>query len=188
MMADILYTNPWAPDKCFGRAINDLFRRTDFEWICLLDADTMFTTKTFDAQIRQAIAENPDARLFTCLVNRNGYMNTSRSQMAPDVDPYNEDMAYHHHVGQQLQQANGSRIEMLSIEFPLTGAMMLLHRQLWQLLELPETPGILGTDNYIHRQSHAHGHPCYVLQGVYMYHWYRGGFRHHNEHLKVQGQ
>lgn len=180
---NILYCHPWHPEKGFGLAINELFRSTNYNWLCMNDADTMFTTKTFDAQIRSAIAENPNRYLYTCLTNRNGYMHSTRSQMAPDVDPANDNMRYHHVYGRMLAETNGHSCEVLDPNQPLSGAMILLHRSLWEVMNIPETPAVLGIDNLIHRQAVANGHHCYLLTGVYMYHWYRGGHRLDSKHL-----
>ena len=42
---------------------------------------------------------------------------------------------------------------------------------------------MLGVDNMIHKDLEAHGLKTMVMNGVYVYHWYRGGDSFNTSHL-----
>ena len=67
----IYYFTPFAPDKLYGRAINEHIKHLpDDSWICVRDGDTMFLTSDYGHIIQQAIIDNPGCDLFSCSTNR----------------------------------------------------------------------------------------------------------------------
>lgn len=69
----------------------------------------------------------------------------------------------------------------------MSGFWMCIKKELWDKIEKPKTLTILGVDNHIHRQIRGLGEKIYLIQGLYLFHWYAGfdGEGHRNiSHLK----
>ncbi len=54
----------------------------------------------------------------------------------------------------------------------MSGVVILLSKQTWIQLG-GFASGFLGVDNAIHQAARDHGHRVYLMEGVYVYHWYR---------------
>ena len=56
----------------------------------------------------------------------------------------------------------------------MSGVVILLSKKTWALLG-GFADGFLGVDNAIHQAARDRGFPVYLMEGVYVYHWYRAG-------------
>lgn len=82
----------------------------------------------------------------------------------------NHDFRFHRQVGMQRSSTYGNSFRIA--QRPISGIMLLLPRKVWA-----ETSGFkdgfLGVDNDIDLKIRQLGYQTAILDGVYMYHWYR---------------
>ena len=126
------------------------------------------------------MAAHPEPCVLTCRTNRVG----SPWQRVAGVDPDNHTMNYHREVGRQLAERFGDRLTDATAESLMSGVVILLSKRTWQLLG-GFSSGFLGVDNQLHAQARKCGAPVYLIEGVYVYHWYRADAREHSGGLSV---
>ena len=160
--------------RCMGTAYNDcLNQHPDSDWLAIIDHDAMFTVYDWYLQLQKAIENNPKAKAFTCRVNR---LNSLR-QMVPGVDPHNHDMSYHRRVGKYLAKHHWGKTSNHSNPKEAghySGTFLCTHiGTIKSLGGFPVIGKTLGQDNLIHKKIIESGHEFHVVNGIYMYHWYR---------------
>ena len=160
--------------RCMGTAYNDcLNQHSDNDWLAIIDHDAMFTVYDWYLQLQKAIQDNPKAKAFTCRVNR---LNSLR-QMVPGVDPHNHDMSYHRRLGKYLAQQHWGKTSNHSNPKEAghySGTFLCVHIGTIKALGgFPVIGKTLGQDNLIHKKIIEAGHEFHVVNGIYMYHWYR---------------
>src|SRR6185312_12315558 len=160
---------PRSEGKNLRLAYNALMARLrDGDWACFIDHDACFTTYDWYAQLEEITAGLTEPCVLTALTNRVG----SHWQRVPGIDPNNHAMDDHRRIGRALQAEAGSRLRDVTHESLMSGVVLLLSRKTW--VELGGFPdGFLGVDNAIHQAARDHGFPVYLMEGVYVYHWYR---------------
>lgn len=92
---------PYAKDKRYGKVLNEHIRTTpDDAWIIVRDRDTQYLTPHAGDIPLRAIADHPDADLFTCITNRIG------DKRFLYKGEFNEDanIRKHHRIAYELQQ------------------------------------------------------------------------------------
>jgi Methyltransferase domain len=179
-MPEIYYSSPYSVEKNLGRAYNSFMslipRPIDFG--CLVDADAVFTTCNYGHLIRSAIDENPGVRMFTALTNRIG----CQWQIDPAA-PIGDDIREHRQHGAELMALHGTATRAITgDQIPGSGFFMLVRRDLWQRFKFCEE-GMLAVDTDFFRRVMESGEPILQLQGLYVYHWYRGGNSQDISHL-----
>jgi len=178
----IYYGSPYSSSKRLGHAYNAFVsivpRPTDFA--CLTDADAVFTIPNYGDLIEQAVNENPDARLFTAKTNRIGC-----SWQLDRNAPTGDDMRQHRDYGRRLAGSHGAAVLIVPREaVPGSGFFILVRKDLWSEVRFKET-GILAVDNDFFKRAVRMGETILQLQGIYLYHWYRGGNSSDISHLKL---
>lgn len=189
----MIYTHiPYAPsDKKLdlGWAYNNFMERIGIDdWACFLDHDAMFTTRDWYVQLESIVKQNGDSGCFTAMTNRVG-----NPMQLPDYDfenwgkaadrktfhleklssEYsNHDIKLHRTIGKQLFEKHGLQVSNLSLEFPMSGVLILVSKRTWKKVRFAN--GFLGVDNQFHTDCVLQGLPVYLMNGVYVYHWYRG--------------
>ena len=175
----------WDTGKNLGKAYNremELLPNSD-DFCCFIDSDAMFTTTFFGKHLEDIVAKYPDVGVFTCMTNRVG----CKWQLAPSVDWDNNDMKYHRLIGEVLQDdlyydvedvTNKPRGEVMS------GVLMMVRRDVWKRVGGFKEEKMLGIDSDFHWRCQKHKEKIYLMNGVYVYHWYRGGNRNNKTHLK----
>lgn len=173
----MIYTYiPYAPkhkSRNLGWAYNNFINLipNDDDWVCFVDHDTLFTTVNWYSQLENIIEKNPEYGLFTCITNRVG----QRYQVLNGVDRNNHNISYHREIGKKLLQENYTNVTDLSKpDIGLfSGVLILVKKSTWKQIEgCPN--GFLGVDNEIHRRCINKGIKVGRMDGVYLYHWYRG--------------
>lgn len=168
-----------------GRAYNEVMRRVqDDDWVCFLDHDAMFTTRTWFRQLSEVVEEHPDAGLFSVMTNRVG----NPQQELRGVDKDNHDVAYHRRIGKQVAEGRHEGVVdlplVLDMDYPgwnwLAGVVLLTSKKAWSQVMIDEKVGFpegyfLGLDNFYHKEQRRLGNKCYLLTRVYVYHWFRAG-------------
>ncbi len=152
-----------------GHAYNEQMKRLDDDdWACFIDHDACFTTRQWYRQL-EAITQRLDGpAVLTAMTNRVG----SRWQIAPGVDPNNHSMEYHRAIGEKLMGEHGAKLTDVTDHPLMSGVVILLSKNTWKLLGGFED-GFLGVDNAIHQAARDKGFKVYLMEGLYVYHWYR---------------
>lgn len=176
----IHYTTGWNSEKNLGQYWNhcmDLIDRDD--WWCFRDGDTMWTTDYWGKQIEDVVKKHPECRSFTCVTNRVG----CPWQMVGKIkgDDYRE----HREFGHILYTKHYSEVKDVTNnrDFPFSGVLLLVQKSLWIKLGGFKKKGVLGVDYDWHWKVMNHDELFYMMTGLYLYHWYRGGKSHKNSHL-----
>ena len=142
----------------------------DDDWVCFLDHDASFTTPDWYPQLEEIIETNPEYGAYTCMMNRVG----QQYQIPQGINPNNHDMKYHRAVGKSLQEKYRTSISPLNNVGGrlLSGVLILISKKTWNSINgCPD--GFLGVDNEIHRRCIVNNIPVGLINGVYLYHWYR---------------
>jgi len=160
---------PRSEGQNLGYAYNELMNRLhDEDWACFIDHDACFATYDWYAQLEEITAQLTEPCVLTALTNRVG----SHWQLASGVDPDNHSMDYHRRIGVAIQSAARCSLRDVTDESLMSGVVILLSKKTWRRLG-GFADGFLGVDNAIHQAARDRGHRVYLMEGVYVYHWYR---------------
>jgi len=162
------------------------------DWACFIDHDAMFTTNDWFTRIERVIAENPQVGAFGCRTNRVGHTH----QLIGGVDIDSHDIRYHRDIGKRIAEKydtdaapiGGFRSEAQirsnnayrqSIGKPdvfynwgFSGVFILVKKEIWQAIG-GFKDGFLEVDMDFSTKVHQHNIPFYIMNGLYVYHWYR---------------
>lgn len=166
-------------DKHIGVAYNALMDRlAEDDWCCFIDGDAMFLYPFFGNQIHSYIERFPQVGLFTCRTNRGG-----PSYMLAGDDWASDDIVYHRKVAAKFSKETGAT-DVTDMPKRISGVLMLLSRKVWKEVGGFKPIGMLGVDNNMHSRVSKAGYRVAMMNGVYVYHWYRGGNRCDTMHLE----
>lgn len=169
----IFFSQCWDNNKQLGRYYNDFMRMLpDDGWGCLMDYDTMFLTNDYGKHLYKYIELFPDATL-TCRTNRMHASNTN--QQLAGIDRENHNINYHRQIAEsrkkhlyEVTEAKDPRnVELIG------GMLLLLSKKVWKESGGFSETGILDVDNEFHKRLIKLNKPVLIMQGVYIYHWYR---------------
>jgi len=168
----IHYASPYAIDRNIGAAYNRfLSMLPESDYACLTDGDTLWTTPGYGHQIAAIVQQNPDCRLF--------YATTNRIHPAWQHSPtllVGDDIAQHRTLGARMAQELGASVTEVQKELvPGSGFLILVRKSLWAELGGFAAVGMLEVDWDFFRRAAGHGERILRMDGVYLYHWYRGG-------------
>lgn len=168
----MIYTHiPYAPDRTgnLGQAYNRFMNLLkDEDLACFIDHDAMFTTPDWYDQIDHIVGKYPDAGMFTAKTNRI----KNRRQLYQGVMSDNHDIGYHRGIGRLLQQKHYDEVREVELDSPISGVVMVIKKQVWNTHGFKD--GFLGVDNDMCCRLIKAGKKVYIMEGVYVYHWYRG--------------
>ena len=177
----IFYSIGWDSSKNIGKYYNSFMKLlADDDYACFLDGDAMFTTKFFGKQLEEIVQKYPECGLFTCVASRMGCI----WQRAGD--PISDDMTVHRLIGRILSETKYDEItDVSNVDkmHVLSGVLILISKKVWKKLGGFKEDGILGVDNDIHWMAQVYNEKVYLMNGVYLYHWYRGGNEADLQHL-----
>jgi GT2 family glycosyltransferase len=157
----------WAYNRCMNLL-------SDTDTALFVDHDAMFTTGDWYRCIELALEENPSFSCLTCITNRIG----RHYQKAPGIDRKSNDILYHRQAGQRFLTQHGTRVVDITNEKELSGVVIVLRRSAWGKVKFREKPNqLLGIDNALHRDLRRAGLKIGLMQGIYVYHWYRNSQR-----------
>jgi hypothetical protein len=149
----------------------------DMDYACLTDADAMFTIPNYGHLIDGIIKAYPECRLFYAKTQRIG------CTWQRDASIRGDDITLHRAHGKALAEKHGVTCIPAGKEPPASGFLILLRKDLWKLVHFKEQ-GILGVDWDFYRRVQSRNEPILLMQGVYLYHWYRGGNQKSTKHLR----
>ncbi len=174
----IYYTTPYDVTKNLGKYYNDFMRMlpNDEDFACFVDGDTIFTTADYGHAVHEVVSYYPNIGCFTCCTNRVGFS----TQIAPGVNVETNDIAYHRNFGKKLYETYGTQCKDITLvkspvnkQIYMSGVMILLQKKLWKKIGGFHEDKILGIDNHLHKAIMLANEKIYLMQGIYIYHWYR---------------
>jgi len=139
------------------------------EWICFWDADVM-TFHTFahwNKFLEQAIRENPEIGLFSCVTNRIG-THKQRIGIAQDVNP---SMLHHRLIAEQWLKQFGTKVR--TDTKTVSGLMMLFSKDTWEAVGGFAEDGMIAVDTRFSKAVYELGQKVGILEGLYVMHYYR---------------
>jgi len=160
-------------ERNLGSAYNQIIERLRPEdHVAFLDHDAIWTTRDWHKHLLEAIARYPDAGLFGAVTNRIG----NKEQVAEGA-PAGHDMGAHRAFGQAQWDRYGSEAIDVTNKHLLSGVVMCVPASARGLFRFSD--GFFGVDNEAHRAVRRAGKRIYLLRGLYVQHWYRGGGEKH---------
>ncbi len=183
----IYYTIPWDTSKNIGKYYNAFMRLlpSDNDFACFVDGDACFTTQFFGKQLEDIVNLYPECSCFTSMANRIGCKWQQQFDQN-SAEWLNNDMAFHRAKGKEIQFKHYATIADVS-DVPrgevLGGVLILIKKSLWKKIGGFKETGMLGIDNDLHWKCMDAGEKVYLMKGVYLYHWYRGGDMSDKQHL-----
>jgi hypothetical protein len=179
----VIYTHiPYNSKACannLGCAYNKFMEQLkyDDDWVCFIDHDAMFTTDDWYQQISKIIRIHKNVGAFGVRANRVGY----RWQMVKNIDIDSNDINYHRKIGKYLQKkyfrsvSTGQLIDEHGAHRPckFSGVVILIQKKIWKKIGGFKTTGFTGVDDDLRVRLFKHKIPFAIMDGVYVYHWYR---------------
>jgi GT2 family glycosyltransferase len=175
----MIYTNiPYTPNEYgtnLGYAYNKFMELlpNDDDWACFLDHDAMFTTSNWYHQLETIIKNNPDVGAFGARTNR--VANTF--QLVGNINLMSNDIEYHRNVGKYIQSKYYDDLLCLeknsTEQFGYSGVFILISKKTWKEIGGFKTKGFTEVDNDLRKRLHENKIKFCILNGVYVYHWYR---------------
>lgn len=141
----------------------------DDDWICFIDHDAMFTTPGWYKHLVAVINDNPEYSLFTAKTNRVG----NKRQVTDLIGPHNHDVIAHRKIGYELWYKNKTKITDVSRSHPISGVVMLFQKSSWRKTGGYPEGEFFGCDNHFHNRMKAAGLKTGIMEGIYVYHWWR---------------
>lgn len=163
----IYFNIPWSTHKNIGKSYNDFMEMvpSDHDFACFLDGDAMFLNTFFGKQLEAIIQRYPECGIFTCMTNRVGCAWQVLGDLAGD------DIRGHRKVAERYESLECEPAPSSPL---LSGVLILIKKSVWKKIG-GFKDGLLGVDNKLHQSAIDNHEPVYVMKGVYVYHWYRGG-------------
>ena len=177
----IYYGIPYSLTKNIGEEYNRYMRMLprDDDWWVFTDGDICFLNFDWGHIIHEAIKKKPDAGLFTCYTNR---ISKNKMQLYGEDSP---DILVHRLIAKKLDQDH--RGELKKIDRKVSGFLMAIQKRTWkQVGGFAAIPGkILDIDGLISRQILSIGKHIYLMEGLYVFHYYRmAEGRKYKDHLR----
>ena len=147
----------------------------DDDWACFIDHDVFFTTKTWFRMIEEAIAQQPDAGMFCARTNR---LSKSHSQWQMLGDPTQENVKALRVYGGKVERKFGASLRDVTTDkqrrrmCPSSGFLMVISKATWTLIGGSQH-GNVQVDYTIHRAIEKAGKKIYLIEGLFLYHWFR---------------
>lgn len=166
----IYYSSPYSIDKDLGKAYNEEMDRTPSpeSWVCFTDGDCQFLTPDYGHQLQEMIDKYPDTGLFTCYTNRVGNLDQCYNNII------NEDPNILNHKRIALQLQRDKRLQVKELTGVISGMLMLIKKSTWDLIHgAPQELGLLSVDNHISQRILNAGMKIRLMEGVYIFHFYR---------------
>jgi cellulose synthase/poly-beta-1,6-N-acetylglucosamine synthase-like glycosyltransferase len=168
----MLYTCiAYSKNKNLGKAYNDFMELIpEDDWVCFLDHDAVFTTYDWYMQISNIIDNLPkDVGLLTAVTNR--IQSVEQIIFSTDSEEaHNHDMYFHRKIGRQRQREFGATLREVTIG--ISGIIIVTSKKVWRESG-GFNDGFLGVDNNYNIKVVSAGYKTMIMDGVYLYHWYR---------------
>lgn len=161
----LLCMTPFAPDMNLGGAYNAAMELLPADgWAFFMDHDAALTTRSWYAQVQEAIAFRPDAGAFVACSNRIGAF----WQQAGNAE--NHDMRVHRNFG--AERVKVRTLLDVTDTMGFGGVAFATSKRAW-LAAGGFVPGMFCVDHQYHFALRRAGLRVYLLEGLYVYHWRR---------------
>lgn len=165
---------PWNKNKCIGTAYNEILKiHKNEDWVTVMDADAMHTTNDWYEELENAIQKFPKAKGFGSRTNRARSLN----QLLSGIDLDNHDISYQRKLGAYMAKSfKGQVTPHFDKQYAghFSGLWFAFHVGTMKEINGFYTSGSQQlTDNYFHANLLEQGHEFYILDSIYVYHWYR---------------
>ena len=172
---------PWKTEtNKIGVYLNEIFKMIDDgDWVCFLDGDAIHTTTWFGKRIEDTIKENLDFSMFSCLTNRT----VPDCQIAPGSNWVDNDISNHRNLGELLWEKNKTDVNDVTNISPVSGYFFLVNKETWKNVSGFNETKMLGIEWNFCEKVKKNGGKIGVMNGIYVYHWYRGGDKFNTKHL-----
>ena len=187
----MIYTHiAYAPSECeknIGCAYNKFMEiiPNDDDWGCFIDHDAMFTTHNWYHQLCKIVNDNPNLGAFGARTNRIN----STYQLVGNIDVYNHDISYHRKIGDHLQKKHYGdlfTIDDHTHQTGFSGVLILIKKSIWKKIKGFKTDGFNHVDNDLRYRLEEHNIPFHIMNGVYVYHWYKADDPYKRCHKKFE--
>lgn len=174
----MIYTHIAYSPINLGKNIGTIYNKfmeilpSDDDWACFLDHDAMFTTSDWYHQLSDIVKESPNLEAFGARTNR---LN-STYQLVGNIDVYNHDITYHRKIGKHLQREYYNSLFAIddnTAQIGFSGVLILLKKSAWKKINGFKTQGFNHVDNDLRYRLEEHNIPFHIMNGVYVYHWYK---------------
>ncbi len=175
----IYFNIPWDSNKNIAEAYNRFMELlpSDNDYGCFIDGDAMFLHPFFGSQLEYITHKYQECGLFTCSTNRIGCPWQLGGVLGSD------DISEHREFASTVYNIHYSDItEIKPTQQLMSGVLILIKKSLWKKIGGFKGDGMLGVDNQLHKDVIDAEEKLYLMNGVYVYHWYRGGTGN-KEHL-----
>lgn len=174
-LPQISYVTPYATDGNLGRAYNRAVNRhLNNEWVAICDGDMCFLDAKYGEWIAKTIAENKGYDIFVPKTNR------LRDSMQVEANMRNvRDILMHRTATEQCWKKRGTNVT--EAERPPAGLMMIAKASTFK--KVPFRNGLLCLDTDFMIRAKEAGFVIGVMQGVYVFHYYRIG-KENDGHLR----
>jgi len=164
----IYYGIPYSLDRNLGAEYNrymNLLPNND-DWMVFQDGDIMFLTPDFGHHIAEVIKKLPDAGIITCKTNRIRQKLQRHNEDSPDI-------LVHRLIAKDLDKK--FRGQYRKINDNISGFFMAIKKKTWlEVGKFSEKDGkLLTVDSAFSKKIIKRGKPIYVMQGLYVFHYYR---------------
>lgn len=189
----IFENTPYRLDKNLVKAYNSFMELLpDGSWGLFRDADTLFLDSMYGEVLVRAIKNNPTTGCFTCLTNRINNPQQLHSEYSGDG------IRKHRAISNVIKKKNANQYKNIIYDdsnptgiISMSGMMLLLSKDAWNIVGgfKPSTlrtdnRNTLGVDNQLHLDLHINNIPVKLISEMYIYHWYRGGNKNSDRHLR----
>lgn len=166
----ILTTNGFTRDGSYGAWLNEIMRSAPCEWVAFMDHDIYLANRNWHRIIEESVAAAPDGGLFTCVTNRLG-----NPKQKIKIDRGSNDLKYHMQVAEDIEKRDPKLLDVTWDKRKISGVMMITSKSAWRDSGgFREKGGYIGVDNCYHGVVRAAGYKVYIINNLYVYHWYRG--------------
>jgi len=161
----LLTTTGFSLDN-YGKCLNQIMEASPFEWVMIHDHDIFFCHPEWYRIVCQNIKDAKNAGLLTCVTNRIG---CSEQKVKPNrYEPDNNNLDLHRAFAIKVQYRGISEAKK-----PISGLVMVTSKTAWKKAGGFREKGIIGVDNDYHRRIVEAGYKVYIMNNLYMFHWYR---------------
>ena len=164
---NMLVTNGFSGEN-YGAWLNQIMESAPCEWVVFHDHDIYWANRNWYNIIQESIELIPDAGLFTCVTNRIG-----NSEQKVATDKANNDIKYHMQLALEIEKREPRLID-LTDHRKISGLVMVTNKTAWKASGgFRERSGYIGVDNCYHGRIRKAGYKIYLMNNLYVYHWYR---------------
>lgn len=179
----IYFFKPYSIDYNLGQAYNDYMKLlpNEDDWACFCDLDTMFLTPNVGKQISDIIEKYKHHKvgIYTSYVNRTGNL----FQCYNGIISEDGEIRNHRRIAINLQKEKYDSI--IDLNNLISGQLMVIQKKTWidvgyfadEVSEKMKLKGInknlLSVDNRFSKRCLNNNYKIYLMQGVYICHYYR---------------